>query len=84
MKVVLNKYYGGYGCGVEEKFEDLVNKYEHDRFNLELVNFVENNPEDCGDLEVVEIPDNYTDYDIQEYDGWETLIYVINGLIHYA
>lgn len=83
MKIVLNKAYGGYGYDVTEKFENFVYKYEGDRTNLELIAFVENNPEDCGDLEIVEIPDNNTDYTIEEYDGFETLIYVVNGKIHY-
>jgi hypothetical protein len=43
---------------------------------------VENNH--IGDLVVVEIPDNATDWNIEEYDGLETVIYVLNGRICYA
>ena len=83
MKVVLNGAYGGYDYGVSEQFMDLVRKYEDDRTNPELVNFVENNPNDCGDLKVVNVPDTITDMDILDDDGNETLIYVRNGKLYY-
>ena len=84
MKIVINANYGGYGCDVSEQYEDLVDRYQNDRTNPELVSFVENHPNDCGDLEVMTIPDNATDWDIQDYDGNETLIYVVDGKIHYC
>ena len=39
---------------------------------------------DYAKLKVVEIPDNFTDYEINDYDGVETLIYVIDGKIYHA
>lgn len=84
MKIVVNGDFGGYGCDVSNEFEELVDNYANDRVNSELVNFVENNPDDCGDLTIVEIPDNATDFDIMDYDGMETLIYVVDGKIHYT
>lgn len=84
MKVVINGDFGGYGFGVSNKFTELVDGYVNDRTNSNLVNFVENNPNACGDLTIVEIPDNATDFDISDYDGMETLIYVVDGRIHYA
>ena len=83
MKIVINADFGGYGCDVSEQYVDLVDRYEGDRTNPELVSFVENHPDDCGDLAVMTIPDNATDWDIQDYDGSETLIYVVDGKIHY-
>lgn len=38
----------------------------------------------CGDLAIVEIPDTSTDYEIDEYDGWESIIYVVNGKLYHA
>ena len=84
MKIVINANFGGYGCDVSEQYEDLVDRYRDDRTNPKLVTFVENYPEDCGDLEVRTIPDNATDWDIQEYDGDENLIYVVDGKICYC
>lgn len=84
MKIVVNANFGGYGCDVSEQYEDLVDRYENDRTNPELVTFVENHPNDCGDLAVMTIPDNATDWDIEDYDGNETLIYVVDGKIHYC
>ncbi len=84
MKIVVNADFGGYDCDdVSEQYEDLVDRCEDDRTNPELVAFVENHPDDCGDLVIRTIPDNATDWDIQEDDGNETLIYVVDGKIHY-
>ena len=84
MKLVINGTYGGYGYGVADEFEALVGKYWDDRTAPELVAFVEGHPDDCGDLKVVEIPDESTDYLIEQCDGAETILYVINGIIHFV
>lgn len=84
MKIVVNADFGGFGYGVSKEYEECVFAYENDRANPELVAFVENHPDDCGDLAIMTIPDDATDWDIQEYDGNENLIYVVNGKIHYC
>ena len=84
MKLVINGTYGGYGLYMADEFRSLVEKYEDERTAPELVAFVEGHPDDCGDLEVVEIPDESTDYLINEYDGAETVYYVVDGKIHCA
>ena len=84
MKIVVNADFGGFGYGVSKEYEGCVFAYENDRANPELVAFVENHPDDCGDLAIMTIPDNATDWDIEDYDGNETLIYVVDGKIHYC
>lgn len=96
MKVVLNRDWGGfklpegfckkYGY---DKWDDI------SREDSRLIQWLLDNadedelPDDdgevsCGELSVIELPDEATDYDFFEYDGAETLIYVIDGKIHYA
>ena len=86
MKLVLNKDYGGFGYGVADEFEGFVENFsgDEDRANPELVAFVESHPNECGDLAVIEIPDIATDWEINEYDGLESVIYVVDGEIHHA
>lgn len=38
----------------------------------------------CGDLAVVEIPDESTDWELNEYDGMESITYVVDGKLHHA
>lgn len=85
MKIVINGDFGGFGYGIENKeFRTFVNKLESNRENPKLVAFVENHPKECGDLVIATIPDNTTDYVINENDGLEELIYVVDGKIHFA
>lgn len=84
MKMVINANYGSFGLDVAEQYEDWVRDLEGDRFNAELVEFVETHPDECGDLAIVIIPDEATDWEMDEYDGWETIIYVLNGKIVHA
>ena len=81
MKMVINTNYGSFGYNVAEQYEDWVLDFEDDRTNAELVEFVETHPNECGDLKVVTIPEGATDWEMEEYDGWESIIYVLNGMI---
>ena len=59
------------------------------RINPNLISYVENMTEDERDddgcaLEVIEIPDNATDWQIDEADGFESVIYVVDGKIHWS
>lgn len=60
--------------------------YDADRTNPKLIECVETlGSKASGDfacLEVIEIPDEATDYTINNYDGWETIFYVLNGKIY--
>ena len=86
MKIVKNADFGGFGYGVAKKFNEWIRDFaaEGKRTDPELVAFVEEHPAECGDLVVVEIPDTATDWQIDEYDGLETVIYVVDGKIHRA
>lgn len=35
-------------------------------------------------LEVIDLPTNLTDCEVSEYDGFESVIYVVDGKIHHA
>lgn len=87
MKIVINNDYGGFGLGVSEKCKQLIelaNKLGEERTNQKLIEFVENNPDECGDLVVVTMPDEATDWTIWEYDGLEKIICVLDGKLYYA
>lgn len=86
MKFVLNKCYGGYG--LSDWAEEQMGCSEPYRDDPELVSLVEQYPDkvsaSCAELQIVEIPDNTTDYEIDEYDGFESITYVVDGKIHHA
>lgn len=97
MKVVLNKCYGGFGVSVAvmNMLEDFGLDYDmvyddyNTRFNKDLINIIEEYGTNfcsgyVSNLQIVEISDNITDYKIKEYDGYETIIYVVNGLLFEA
>ena len=95
MKMVLcGEYGGGIKCAADCKFEyewlkkhgfDL-NQHGNLRNNSELISLLEQmkkeNPNHYFNLSVHEVPDEATDWEIQEYDGAEEcVIYVLNGKI---
>lgn len=38
----------------------------------------------CAKLRIVEIPSDVTDWEINDYDGAESITYVLNGKLHHA
>ena len=96
MKIVVNKRLGGFGLSKEarEMLKDLVG----DKFNLlnyydktgrtdkNLITVVETLGDNANGkyakLVVVKIPNKSTDWDLEEYDGLEDIIYVVDGRIH--
>lgn len=92
MTFILNKCYGGWSIsdfameqlGLDSNYPDMD---EVDEKKLaELINTY--GSEKCSGhsakLKVVEIPDNTTDWDIEDYDGVERIVYVVNGKLNYA
>lgn len=82
MKIVVNTDYGGFSLGCPEWVWDYSSIDK--RTAPKLVNFVEKHPDSCGDLKVKTIPDEATDWDLFDYDGHETVVYVLDGKLHYV
>lgn len=86
MKIVLNKCYGGFSLS-EIAIEKLGLSDEYpiiNRSDAILIDLVEKDVASGrhAKLRVVEIPDDATDWEIDEYDGFEVAIYVVDGHIH--
>jgi hypothetical protein len=73
-----------------EKIAEVLNVSEDDeqmRTHPDLIQEIETGEyenDNYAELGVVEIPDDSTDYEINEYDGFESVIYVLDGKIHWA
>ena len=89
MKIVINKAYGGFA--VPNEVIDILgcDRYPLDdeaikvRTSEALINWVKVNPD--SPLSIVDLPDEITDFEIDEYDGWENIIAVIGGkLKHFS
>lgn len=93
MKILVNCCYGGFGFsdfGVTKLKENNLINDDSDldiRTNPEVIKLAEKYGDalfdEYSDVEIEELPDDITDYDIQEYDGYETVIYVLDGKINY-
>lgn len=88
MKIIINANYGGYH--VPEEIVELLglrSRWDGDnhavRTNPLFIQWVEAHKGET-ELAVVEIPQGATDYMFQEYDGLESVIYVLDGKIHFA
>lgn len=86
MKLVINTCYGGFGIkrSIAEAYG--FNKYDESRTNKKLIELIERGVDcnnSCSRLEVVDIPDEATDYEIIDCDGAENIRYVIDGKIKY-
>ena len=90
MKIVINRCYGGYGLSEEACKMLNSNEYDYDddRTNTKLIEVVEALGDKANTrfsmLRIVEIPDEATDYMINDYDGVESIIYVVDGKLRFA
>ena len=92
MKFVLNTCWGGFKVSdIAAKALGLRDGWEADdldRNDPDLVKVVETLGKDangdCAKLRVVEIPDNATDWEYDDYDGMESIIYVVDGKIYHV
>lgn len=86
MKIVLNRAYGGYHLPHPYAEAKDLNFYDDSfevRTDPDLIEYVTAHSHET-DLKVIEFPDEATDYDVLEYDGLETLIYVLDGHLYYV
>ena len=89
MKIVINECYGGFGFSneaVEILGEEYKDKWDIKRDDPKVIALIEEmGSEFVSDkfacLVVVEVPEEATDYMIREYDGYESVIYVVDGKI---
>lgn len=94
MKIAVNNYYGrwtlpirmieelGYDPRTENHYilEDHIKRNDPKLVKLIMGDIIHNEESIYG---IVEIPDDATDWEISEYDGWEEVIYVLDGKIHH-
>ena len=90
MKFVLNKCFGGPSMSeAATEILDRNNRYDFDTTDIDLIALIEEHgTEFCSGrlayLVVVEIPDDATDWEFTEYDGIESIIYVVGGKLYHA
>lgn len=91
MEIVVNRCFGGYSLSDEAVkmmgYEDTFEAEEVERNHSTLVATVRYLGSDKASgryskLQIVEIPDEATDWTVEEYDGFETVYYVVDGKIH--
>ena len=89
MKIVINRCYGGFSITYACAKKLGIDKYDASDYRTDerLIKMVEENADEVSGhfskLSVVEIPDNKTDYEVNEYDGYESITYVVDGLLHH-
>lgn len=91
MKMIINDCYGGFGIRMDILEKLKLTAYSEDddiiRSNPQLIKIIEAGEDISGDhakLKVVEFPDESTDWYLDEDDGWESVIYVLDGKLHWA
>lgn len=94
MKVVINKCFGGYSVSKEvyermgKEWDGYGYAFEGDRTNPDLIAVIEEIGSErasgtCAELRIIDIPENATDWELDEYDGAEDIICVVDGKIQH-
>lgn len=95
MKIAVNNYYGewaltdriirGLGCDIRSEdyyiLQDHIKRNDPKLVKLVIEDIIRDEESVYG---IVEIPDDATDWEISEYDGWEEVTYVLDGKIHHG
>lgn len=89
MTIVLNKCFGGFHIPEAFAIAHGIGEYDDiDRSDPELIEFVRSHGNDfkerCARLKAVDIPDDCTDWEMDEYDGVESITYVVDGRLYHA
>lgn len=91
MKIIINRCYGGFEvAGPLEEWEHRERcSCDARRTDPEAIAILEQYGSDAcsgphARLKVVEIPDEATDWELDEYDGVESITYVVDGLLYHA
>ena len=89
MKIVINRSFGGFSLsdyavkelGLKSPYDDI------DRQDTRLIRLVQISAKATGGchsrLCIVDIPDEATDWEINDYDGAEYIVYVLDGKLHH-
>ena len=81
MDIVVNRSWGSFHIPKEIADKRGLSVYgDIDRTDKELVNWANTN---ISSLHVFSIPDKATDWEISDYDGMETIVYVVDGKIYH-
>lgn len=84
MKFAINTCYGGYGLAPEySEYEEMERNDPRLIAKIEEVG-TEAISGEFAEIAIVFMPDEATDFELDEYDGIETLRYVLDGKIRYA
>ena len=93
MKIVLNKCYGGFSLseyaeellGLSDGWYDEMEVRQDAQFIAYIEAFgAKRMGGYSAELVIVEIPDECTDWELDEYDGFESIVYVVNGKLYHA
>lgn len=89
MKCVINDCYGGFGISKKAK-KILGIEWDNDikRTDEKLIALIEERGSEfvsvfCANLKIVEIPEEATDWEINEYNGSESITCVVNGKLRH-